>query len=323
MHACRALVTGGCGFIGLRLVERLLAEGSSVTILDNLTRVTKDEQLEKIQHRARFVRWDLTRPEPPPIPDDVEWVFHLAAHVGVAHTMRAPYRVLRDNLLSTMRLLDSLPDSVNTICFASSSEVYGWTPRLPLPTPESVPLTIPDPALPRLAYAISKLTGEALFAHQVTRGTRVRIVRYHNVYGPRMGHDHVVPQFIDRLLARTDPFHVYGDQRRAFCFVDDAVRATTAVMAVDEPTATVHIGDPSGETSILDLLERLINLVGFRPSEILISDPPHGSPERRVPDISGLQALTGFEPSVPLERGLDATVRWYAKEERLARLGFA
>jgi UDP-glucose 4-epimerase/UDP-glucuronate decarboxylase len=181
-----------------------------------------------------------------------------------------------------------------------------------LPVGEQLPFVLPDPALPRASYALSKVVAEALFRH-AAGATRVRIGRYHNIYGPRMGHDHVIPQLIERALARRDPFPVYGvDQTRSFCYVQDAVEGTVGLMRLSTPDPVVaNIGNDQQEIRIGRLVELILELAGHRPA-VQAHDPPPGSPPRRRPDLTALRAATGYRPRVPLAEGVRATFDWYA-----------
>ena len=138
------------------------------------------------------------------------------------------------------------------------------------------------------------------------------IVRYHNIYGPRMGYEHVIPEFCVRILKRTDPFPIFGaDGSRAFCYVDDAVEATKRVM---ESVATdghiIHVGNPDEETTIEDLARRMFDLFDLHPT-VEIHPAPRGSVKRRCPDISKLKKLTSYRPQVSLADGLRRTFAWY------------
>ena len=182
-----------------------------------------------------------------------------------------------------------------------------------MPTPEEVPLVVPDVAASRAAYAISKIFGEAAVLHTArARGVRAVVGRFHNVYGPRMGADHVVPELSLRALAREDPFRVYGAaQRRAFCHVTDAVDAVVRLMATPAAAGqVVNIGNDESETRVGDLVALVLRLAGVHP-RLERLPAPAGSVERRCPDISRLRALTGFRPKISLEAGVAETFAWY------------
>ena len=165
-----------------------------------------------------------------------------------------PAEVIRTNALSTLHLLDWLVDGGGSkVLFSSTSEAYAWTQHfheLPVPTPEDVPLSLTDLADPRSSYAGSKIFGELAVTHYCrAHGTPFAIVRYHNVYGPRMGNEHVIPELYERARSGEDPLTVYSvDHRRAFCYVSDAVAATVAAMR--EPAAegwTINVGNDREE----------------------------------------------------------------------------
>jgi UDP-glucose 4-epimerase/UDP-glucuronate decarboxylase len=315
----RILVLGGAGFIGYHLAVRLADEGHALTLVDDLSRGRADTALAALCARpgVRFVQADLTAPGAlDALPRDWDQVYMLAAVVGVRNVERDPARVLRTNTLALQQVLDWLPATGETLFFASTSEVYAGSVALglvPIPTGEDVALTIPDAGAPRAAYALSKILGEAAVIHAGrARGLRWVIGRYHNVYGPRMGADHVVPELALRAIRREDPFRLYGArQRRAFCHVADAVDATLGLTGTEAAWGhVVNIGNDAEETVIEDLAELVLRRAGYRPAVERVP-APSGSPERRCPDLRRLRALTGLAPKVSLETGLAETFDWY------------
>jgi nucleoside-diphosphate-sugar epimerase len=310
----RVLVLGGAGFIGLHLARRLVAEGNQVTIVDDFSRGRDDPELTALG--VPVLHADLTDPASfATIPRGWDHVYMLAAVVGVRNVEKDPARVIRVNTLALMNLLDWLdPDS--KLFFASTSEAYAGgvsAGLVPVPTPETVPLVIEDVGSPRFSYGISKLWGEAAVIHTArAKGIRYVIGRFHNVYGPRMGADHVIPELLLRAMRREDPFRVYGnDQSRAFCYVDDATDAMSRLMRSDAAEGQlVHIGNDREETVIGDLVKLVLGVVGFSP-ELDVVPAPAGSVARRCPDVTELRALTGFEPGVPLDEGVRLTHVWY------------
>jgi len=309
----KTLILGGAGFIGVHLARRLQAAGHQVTIVDNFSRGQDDPELAALGVPVRHA--DLTDPAAyAALPQGWDQVYMLAAVVGVRNVQNDPARVARVNTLALMHLLEWLRPG-QRLFFASTSEVYasGVSAGLvPVPTPETVPVMIEDVAAPRFAYAISKLLGEAAVIHTApARGIPYVIGRFHNVYGPRMGADHVIPELLLRAIRRQDPFTIYGvDQSRAFCHVDDATEAMAALMATDAAMGQlVHIGTDT-ETGIGDLAKLVLRVTDFHPA--LDSQPaPPSSVTRRCPDITKLRALTGYEPAVSLEEGVRRTYEWY------------
>jgi UDP-glucose 4-epimerase/UDP-glucuronate decarboxylase len=309
----KVLLLGGAGFIGLHLARRLRADGHAVTVVDDFSRGRRDDELTELDVDVRSA--DLTDPASyAAIEPGWDQVYMLAAVVGVRNVESDPARVIRVNTLALMHLLDWLRPG-DRLFFASTSEAYAGgvtTGLVPVPTAENVPLVIEDVASPRYTYAISKTLGEAAVIHTArAKGFEAVIGRFHNVYGPRMGADHVIPELSLRAARGEDPFRLYGaDQSRAFCYVDDAVEAVVRLMA--EPRATariVHIGNDA-ETNIGDLAKLVLRATGTH-ATLDPSAAPIGSVARRCPDLGKLRTLTGYQPSVPLEEGVRRTVEWY------------
>lgn len=314
----RALLLGGAGFIGLHLARRLVADGHQVTIVDDFSRGRDDADLDRLRDdpAVRIVSADLTDPGAwTALPSDWDQIYLLAAVVGVRNVEQDPARVVRVNTLAALHMLDWVAPG-ERVFFASTSEVYagGVTAGVvPVPTPETVPTMISDITAPRFAYAASKLLGEAAFLHTArARGFETVVGRFHNVYGPRMGADHVIPEMSLRAMRGVDPFPVPGaDQYRAFCHVDDAVEAMLRLMAAPAATGQiVHIGNDREETNIGDLAKLVLRVAGVSPA-IEPAAAPAGSVARRCPDLSRLRELTGYEPLVSLEEGVRSTFAWY------------
>ena len=315
----KVLVLGGAGFIGYHLASRLAAEGHALTLVDDLSRGQADAALETLLAGpgARLHRADLTQPGAlDELPRDWDQIYMLAAIVGVRNVERDPSRVIRVNTLALLNLLAWLPGRGETLFFSSTSEAYAGgvsNGTVPVPTPEDVPLSVPDPAAPRWAYAASKILGEAAVLHEArARKLRAIVGRFHNVYGPRMGADHVIPELSLRALRREDPFRLYGaEQRRAFCHVSDAVEAMARLMATEAAWGrVVNIGNDTEETRIGDLARLVLETASFAPTVAPVPAPP-GSVDRRCPDLTRLRALTGFQPKVGLAAGVRDTFDWY------------
>jgi UDP-glucose 4-epimerase len=305
----RILVTGGLGFIGRGVTASLAADGHEVASLDNGWRSAKapppgveaiDADVRDSDAVARACA-------------GAEVVLHLAAIQGTANFYEMPELVLDVNLRGVLNVADACATAgVRRLLFSSSSEVYG-IPEI-FPTPESAPLVVPDPLNPRWSYGGSKIAGELIVANAARRrGFEFTILRYHNVYGPGMGWDHVIPQFI-RRLELGEEFTVQGDgeQMRAFCYIDDAVAATVA--AALEPAAAgqiLNIGNPSQEASINELIGLLSRISG-KPIEPRYVPFEGAGTRRRLPDVSRAAGVLGFRPAVTLEDGLRRTYEWYA-----------
>lgn len=317
----KVLITGGAGFIGCHLACHHLERGDEVFIVDNLFRADgkTDRQFESLVRAtgAHYMPHDLTQPVAPgQLPKAVDTVYHLAAINGTRFFYEIPYRVARTNLLATLNLLEVLREtSAGRLVYASTSEVYAGASAfglLRIPSAEDAPVVFKQPTPVRFSYGTSKFMGEFLclqFGRE--NNLPVSVVRYHNVYGPRMGREHVIPQFVDRVRKRENPFNIYGGQQtRAFCYVEDACEATRLVAATPACAGEiVHIGNPQ-ETRIADLARLVMEQMGFE-AAIKEHGPRSDSVERRCPDVSKLERLTRFRARVGLKDGLARTIAWY------------
>lgn len=316
----KILITGAAGFVGWHLAMRLSAEpGNELTLVDNFVRGRRDDDLETLLARpdVKLISADLSDSKSyEQLGKGYDHVYHLAAIIGVKNVMSRPYDVVRVNAFTTLHLLDWLRDGGGEkILFSSTSEAYAWTQQfftLPIPTPEDVPLALTQIGNARSSYAGSKVFGELAVTHGCgSIGKPFTIVRYHNVYGPRMGFEHVIPELFQRALAGQDPLVVYSaNHSRAFCYVDDAVSATIAAM--ENPAAnnaTINIGNDA-EVTIGDLASEVLSVAGVKvtmEAQVAAHDPIH----RRCPDISRARALLGYVPKVSLREGPEKTLAWY------------
>lgn len=318
--SARHLVTGAAGVIGFELTQQLLQSGDYVLAVDD-GRKGGFEDLEVLA-RAHASQLDVRKLDiarERPLAGDAaltrgggfDSFFHLAAIVGVRYVTDHPWETIDVNLRSTLNVL-ALAREVRpkTVLFASSSENYASTVEhgfARVPTGEDVLLSIDDIALPRWSYAASKIAGEsAVFAAARDGAFTPVVVRFHNIYGPRMGPTHVIPEFLARCKRRDDPFPIFGsDQTRSFLYVEDAGRALRIVLDAGRRGAggTYNIGAEI-ETKIADLARVVFDVTGHRP-RIDERPAPPGSVSRRVPDVTKLTAL-GFRPTVALADGVRA-----------------
>lgn len=247
---------------------------------------------------------------------DYARIFHLAAIVGVANVARQPYAVLEQNLVLLLNLIEFArrQRDLDRFVFASTSEIYAGTLEafeMSIPTPETTPIAVPDVALPRTSYMLSKLYGEALCAQSELP---VTIVRPHNFYGPRMGLSHVIPELLQRAHAAADggALEVYSvDHRRTFCYIDDAVEILVRVAEVPACLGrTLNAGRQAPEVAIGDLARMIVATTG-RDLSIVPLEATAGSPERRAPDMTAVTELVGYEARVSLEEGVRRTHDWY------------
>ena len=309
-----SLVTGGAGFLGSHLCDRLLAEGHRVLCVDNLDTGTL-ENIEHIRDPAfLFIQHDmighLDAPEP------VDYVFHLASPASPIDYLRLPLHTLKVGSYGTHNALGLAKQHRAKFLLASTSEVYG-DPQVH-PQPEDYWGHV-NPIGPRGVYDEAKRYAEALtMAYHRQQGVDTHIVRIFNTYGPRMRpHDgRAIPTFLRQALAHK-PLTVFGEggQTRSFCYVSDLVEGFLRLIE-SERHEPVNIGNP-GEFTILELAEVIIRVTGSR-SEIVFEALPQDDPTVRRPDITVARELLGWEPTIELEQGLRLTLLGMGREVPLA-----
>lgn len=324
MTAETCLVTGGSGFIGAALVKRLLSDGHNVKVMDNNFR-GEPRRLSEVRDKVELIEADI-RDERAVLnaSRNVETIVHLAFINGTQYFYSAPDLVLDVALRGILNVLEACKrNDVAKLVLASSSEVY-QTP-LRIPTDEAVPLVIPDVLNPRYCYAAGKLISEVAalnFGRNKGFG-RVIIFRPHNVYGPDMGWEHVIPQLATKAIRIADrtptgpiPLPIQGDgsQTRSFVHIDDCAEAVMTLLMKGEHLNIYHVGNPE-EVTIAQLATRIVERLG-REASLVPGPLPEGGTPRRCPDITKLKGL-GFSPRVPLEDGLGPTVHWYSENRSL------
>ena len=307
------LVTGGGGFIGSHLVERLLQGGHEVICLDNFFTGSK-ANIRHLLGRNRFemIRRDIVEP----ILLEVDQIYNLACPASPVHYQYNPVKTVKTNLLGTLNMLGLAKRVKARILQASTSEVYG-DPQVH-PQPETYWGNV-NPIGPRSCYDEGKRLAETLMMdYHRSNQVDIRIVRIFNTYGPRMAFDdgRVVSNFIIQAL-KNNPITVYGDgsQTRSFCYVDDMVDGLLAMMEQERLTGPINLGNP-GEFTILELARKVIELTGSK-SEIVHKQLPADDPKQRQPDISLAKEKLGWEPAVALDEGLKSTITEF--RERLGK----
>ena len=316
------LVTGGAGFIGSSLVRRLLQDGHRVRVLDNLSRGNAG-RLADIGDQVEFIEADVRDADAVRnAARGVESLCHLASVNGTEWFYSKPEIVLDVGVKGVVNTIDAcLEHDVSEYVLASSSEVYQTPPTVP--TDESAPLSVPDPLNPRFSYGGSKIISELMALNYGRRRLgRVLVVRPHNVYGPDMGREHVIPQLILRAASLATehprgavPFPIQGDgsQTRAFMHIDDFTDGFATVLERGAHLNIYHVGNDD-EVTIRRLARLIFERIG-RNFEIVPGALTAGSPERRRPGIDKLRAL-GYRPRVSLREGLAGTIAWYLENHR-------
>ncbi|MDX6750240.1 UDP-glucuronic acid decarboxylase family protein [Geminicoccaceae bacterium 1502E] len=310
----RVLVTGGAGFLGSHLCERLIADGHEVLCVDNFYTSRRDNISSLLTNpRFDFMRHDITFP----LYVEVSRIYNLACPASPVHYQRDPVQTTKTSVLGAINMLGLAKRTDATILQASTSEVYGDPTEHPQREAYRGNVNFLGP---RACYDEGKRCAETLFFdYRRKRGLRIKIARIFNTYGPRMHPQdgRVVSSFIVQALAG-EPITVSGDgsQTRSFCYVDDLITGLVRLMhSPAEVTGPINLGNTE-EVSILELAEMIIRLTGSR-SRIVFQPLPADDPLQRRPDLSQARAHLDYEPSVPLAEGLRRTIADFSK--RLGR----
>ncbi len=303
----RALVTGGAGFLGSHLCDRLIAEGWDVVCVDSLLTGREDNMGQLLGHeRFEYMAYDVT--EPFAFDGELDRVLHLASPASPVDYLRWPIETLRVGALGTLHALELARAKEATFFLASTSETYG--DPLVHPQPETYWGNV-NPVGPRSVYDEAKRYAEAAtMAYHRAHGLPVSIARIFNTYGPRMRRKdgRAVPTFIQQAMAG-EPLTVHGDgtQTRSLCFVDDLIEGLYRLIE-SEQVGPVNVGNPN-EITVMQLAEAIRDAAGSS-SPIVNVERPVDDPEMRRPDISLARELLGWEPAVPLADGLARTIGW-------------
>lgn len=307
----RVLVTGGAGFLGSHLCERLLDDGHEVIAIDNLI-TGQTDNLDGIFYHDRFTFYEHDVTEFVHTPGGLDWVVHLASLASPVFYDQNPIKTLKVGSLGTHNTLGLAREKDADYLFASTSEVYG-DPEVN-PQSEDYRGNV-DPFGPRSCYDESKRYGEAIVrAYMNKHDLDIRVMRIFNTYGPRMQPDdgRVVPTFVGQALRGEDlTVHGDGSQTRSFCYVSDLVNGLLRLMERDIQTP-INVGNPD-ERTILELAKLVIELTDSDSDITYEPRPPH-DPTVRKPDISKAKSELDWEPDVPLREGLRHTIRYF--EER-------
>ncbi len=305
----RILITGGAGFLGSHLSDRLLDDGHEVICLDNLFTGRKQNIAHLIDNpNFEFVRHDVIDP----FKFEVDQIYNLACPASPPHYQHNPIKTTKTSVMGAINCLGLAKRVKARVFQASTSEVYG--DPLEHPQTESYWGHV-NPIGRRSCYDEGKRCAETLFFdYHRENGVDIRVVRIFNTFGPRMLADdgRVVSNFIVQALQGKD-ITIYGDgmQTRSFCYYKDLIEGFVRLMNQDEVTGPINIGNP-GEFTMLELAEKVIKLTGSK-SKIVFHDLPHDDPKQRKPDISLAQKHLNWEPTVSLEEGLSHTIDYFSK----------
>lgn len=305
----KILVTGGAGFLGSHLCDRLIAQGHQVICLDSFFTGSERNVAGLIGNPAfTLMRHDVV--DPVRI-DGLDEIYNLACPASPVHYQYDPIHTMKTSVLGALNMLELARETGAKVFQASTSEVYG-DPTVH-PQPESYWGNVNTIGI-RSCYDEGKRAAETLFFdYQRAHKLRIKVVRIFNTYGPRMAADdgRVVSNFIVQAL-RGEDLTVYGDgsQTRSFCYADDLVEGFMRLMNSDDSVAgPVNMGNP-GEFTMIELAERVLRLTGSN-SKLVFQPLPQDDPKQRQPDIARAKELLGWEPSVALEQGLERTIAYF------------
>ena len=303
----RILVTGGSGFLGSHLCERLIDQGNDVICLDNFFTGPRDNILHLIDNpRFELMRHDVTFP----LYVEVDKIYNLACPASPIHYQHDPVQTTKTSVHGAINMLGLAKRTGARIFQASTSEVYG-DPQVH-PQTENYHGSV-NPIGPRACYDEGKRCAETLFFdYHRQYGTEIRVARIFNTYGPRMhpNDGRVVSNFIMQAL-KGNAITIYGDgsQTRSFCYVDDLIEGFLRLMTTDDITGPINLGNPD-EFTIKQLAQKVIELTGSK-SKLVFEDLPIDDPLQRCPDITLAKEVLDWEPNIQLEEGLTATINYF------------
>lgn len=316
----KVLIIGGAGFFGFHLCKKLLEKNFKVDIIDNFSKKnSQDRYFLKIlkDKNCKFYKQDFTKIiDIKKFKKNYSFIFNFAAILGVKKVIDNPFDVLKENILIHINSLEILKINKNShFFFTSTSEVYAGSlihNFLRFPTKEDNILALDKLNNKRSVYMLSKIYCESMCHHF---SEKITILRPHNIYGPRMGNSHVIPELIQKILNNSLTEKAYSpDHKRTFCYIDDFINFILHIMNSKSKKKydTFNIGNPYEEISIKDLFNKLTKIMRTKKKILWLNDRHH-SPKRRKPSITKIQKLTRYKPYHNLNIGLQKTIEWYLK----------
>ena len=313
------LITGGAGFIGIKLVEKLLQnKKNKIYIIDNLSKKTDNKYLLDIlkNKNIKLIQKDLSLISNYLKIYDFDYIYHFAAILGVKKVIDNPFITLKDNILTTINLINfSIKQKkLKKICFTSTSEVYAYSLKKKLakyPTPEDIDFLISKDFNPRSSYLLSKIVGEYLINYSKLNFV---IFRPHNIFGPQMGFAHVIPQLTQKILNHNKRKIIIHNakHKRTFCNIEFAIDLIFNISHKKKLTNKIfNIGSPEKEISIMELAHKIKKILNSKNQLISSNSQKDSSPEKRKPDMK--RSLKYSKINHNFEKGLKETVIWYKK----------
>ena len=302
----KILVTGGAGFIGSHLCERLLKEGNEVICLDNFSTGSKDNIIHLVNNpKFKIIKHDIENP----LLIEVDEIYNLASPASPVHYQKDPIKTIKTNVLGAINILDIAKKNNAKVLQASTSEVYG-DPEIH-PQVEEYRGNV-NPIGPRACYDEGKRCAETLFFDYYRKyKVDIRVVRIFNTYGPKMAINdgRVISNFIIQAL-KNENITIYGDgkQTRSFCYIDDLIEGLIKMMNSNQ-IGPINLGSPN-EFTILELAQKIIKSINSK-SKIIFKPLPKDDPKQRKPDITKAKKYLNWEPNISLEEGLTHTIKYF------------
>lgn len=312
----KVLITGGAGFIGYHLAFKLIKLNYEVFLMDNFSRGKLDKNLKKLlkEKKIKLIKHNLNNDIK--IKNNFTHIFHLAAIVGVKNVNKDPYKTILNNLIPLIKILNFTKKNNSKIIFFSTSEIYSPLidrNLIKFPLGEENDLLVPKNVRPRDSYFLSKLFCEKIL--QSSNNDYV-ILRPHNIYGPRMGYSHVIPELIKKLSVSKVKIQIFSpSHKRAFCYIDDAITQIIELSFNKKNNKLIfNIGNPKEEIKIFDLAKKIQFYLGKK-NLIKKGKITEGSPSRRIPNMKKTISKINLKNFTNLNSGLLKTINWYLNEK--------